>query len=226
MSLLSTTSNDLNTSAKWDGSNETHDGYKAWVNDVSLRANHNQMAWIMKIAKRLQEAPNFRRPVSRAPREQFFDEVQAAREELIAEIQRSTETDAGEKLNLFTVGRDSSFPKKLLVGFPRMWELLQPGKPWESPSPFLHLVGTIPEERALAAAGHSQSARAQGRAAADLVRRCRAPTGSAQSNEDCSNRGAKKTLYIVDGCSLTGILFFLFPFLSLIYGSTRKKRLG
>ena len=50
----------------------------------------------MKFAKRLQEAPNFRRPVSRAPREQFFDEAQAAREELIAEIQRSTETDAGE----------------------------------------------------------------------------------------------------------------------------------
>ena len=46
------------------------------------------MAWIMKIAKRLQEAPNFRRPVSRAPREQFFDEAQAAREELIAEIQQ------------------------------------------------------------------------------------------------------------------------------------------
>jgi len=38
---------DLNTSAKWDGSNETHDGYKAWVNNVSLWANHNQMAWIM-----------------------------------------------------------------------------------------------------------------------------------------------------------------------------------
>ena len=94
--MSSTPSNDLNTSAKWDGSNETHDGYKAWVNDVSLWANHNQMAWIMKIAKRLQEAPNFRRPVSRAPSEQFFDEAQAAREELIAEIQRSAETDAGE----------------------------------------------------------------------------------------------------------------------------------
>ena len=56
------------------------------------------MAWVMKIAKRLQEAPNFTRPVSRAPplREQFFDEVQAAREELLAEIQRSAETDAGQ----------------------------------------------------------------------------------------------------------------------------------
>jgi len=96
----STISNDLNTSAKWDGSNETHDGYKAWVNDVSLRANNNQMAWIMKIAKRLQEAPNFRRTVSRAQplREQFLDEAQdaRAREQLLAEIQRSAETDAGE----------------------------------------------------------------------------------------------------------------------------------
>jgi len=66
------------------------------VNDVSLWANHNQMARSMKIAKRLQEAPNFRRPVSRAPRGQFFDEAQTAREELMVEIPRSTETDAGE----------------------------------------------------------------------------------------------------------------------------------
>ena len=96
--MPSTPSSDLNTSAKWDGSNETHDGYKAWVNDVSLWANHNQMAWIMKIAKRLQEAPNFRRPVSRAPplREQFLDEAHAARQQLLAKIQRSAETDAGE----------------------------------------------------------------------------------------------------------------------------------
>jgi len=72
--MPSTTSNDLNTSTKWDGLNETHDGYKAWVNDVSLWANNCQMAWIMKIAKHLQEVPNFRRPVSRAPplREQFL----------------------------------------------------------------------------------------------------------------------------------------------------------
>jgi len=96
--MPSTTSNDLNTSAKWDGPNEPHDSYKAWVNDVSLWANNNQMAWIMKIAKCLQEAPNFRRPVSRASplREQFLDEAQAAREELLAEIQRSAETDTGE----------------------------------------------------------------------------------------------------------------------------------
>ena len=72
-----TTSNDLNTSAKWDGSNEPHDSYKAWVNDVSLRVTNNQMVWIMKIAKRLQEAPNFRRAVFRAPplREQFLAEA-------------------------------------------------------------------------------------------------------------------------------------------------------
>jgi len=52
----------------------------------------------MKITKRLQEAPNFRRPVSRAPplREQFLNEGQAAREELLVEIQKSAETDAGE----------------------------------------------------------------------------------------------------------------------------------
>jgi len=96
--MPSTTSNNLNSSAKWDRSNKTHDRYKAWVNDVRLWANNNQMAWIMKITKRLQEAPNFRRPVSRAPPlcEQFLDEAQAAREELLTEIQRSAETDAGE----------------------------------------------------------------------------------------------------------------------------------
>ena len=68
------------------------------MNDVSLWANNNQMAWIMKIAKRLQEAPNFRRPVSRAPplRQQFLDEAQATREELLAEIQRSAVSDAGQ----------------------------------------------------------------------------------------------------------------------------------
>jgi len=92
-----TTSNDLITSTKWDGSNETHDGYKTWINKVSLWANNNDMAWIMKNAKRLQVASNFRRPVSRGPRlgEQFLDEAHAAREELLAEIQRSAETDVG-----------------------------------------------------------------------------------------------------------------------------------
>ena len=52
--------------------------------NVDLWATNNQIQWIMKICKRLQEVPNFRRPVSRAPRGQFFDEAQAAREELIA----------------------------------------------------------------------------------------------------------------------------------------------
>ena len=67
------------------------------MNEVSLWANNNDMAWIMKIAKRLQEAINFRRPVSRAPPlgEQFLDEANATREELLAEIQRSAETDVG-----------------------------------------------------------------------------------------------------------------------------------
>mmetsp|Transcript_101034 Transcript_101034/g.162976 ORF Transcript_101034/g.162976 Transcript_101034/m.162976 type:complete len:147 (+) Transcript_101034:122-562(+) len=114
--MPSTPSNDLNTSAKWDGSNETHDGYKAWVNDVSLWANHNQMAWIMKIAKRLREAPSFRRPGSRAPPigEKFLDEAQAAREELLAEIQRSADTDAGadadEQADDVTFGHKMMYP--------------------------------------------------------------------------------------------------------------------
>jgi len=67
------------------------------MNEVSLWANHHDMAWIMKIAKRLQEAPSFRRPVSRAPPlgEKFLDEVLTARKELLAEILGSAETDAG-----------------------------------------------------------------------------------------------------------------------------------
>jgi len=68
------------------------------VNDVNLWSNNNQMTWIMKITKRLQEASNFRRPISRGPplSEQFLDEAQAAREEILAKIQRFAETDAGE----------------------------------------------------------------------------------------------------------------------------------
>jgi len=95
--MPSTTSKNLITSTKWDGSNKTHDGYQTWMNEVSLWANNNDMAWIMKLVKRLQEAPNFRRPVSRSPPlgEQFLDEAHAAREELLAEIQRSAETDVG-----------------------------------------------------------------------------------------------------------------------------------
>jgi len=42
--MPSTTSNDLITSAKWDGSNETHDGYTTWMNKVRLWANNNDMA--------------------------------------------------------------------------------------------------------------------------------------------------------------------------------------
>ena len=116
-------SNDLNTSTKWDGSNETHDGYKAWVNDVSLWANNNQMAWIMKITKRLQEAPNFRRPVSRAPREQFFDEAKAAREELIPEIQRSAETDAGEDPAEDEQADDVTFGHKMMYLAEPYWNV-------------------------------------------------------------------------------------------------------
>ena len=116
--MLSTTSNDLITSAKWDGSNETHDGYTTWMNEVSLWANNNDMAWIMKIAKRLQEAMNFRRPVSRAPPlgEQFLDEANDAREELLAEIQRSSEADIGaepaenQQADNVTFGHNMMYP--------------------------------------------------------------------------------------------------------------------
>jgi len=63
------------------------------MNEVSLWANNNDMAWIMKILKRLQEAPNIRQTVSRVPPlgEKFLDEAHAAREELLAEIQRSAD---------------------------------------------------------------------------------------------------------------------------------------
>jgi len=76
-----------------DGSNEIHDEYKTWMNEVSLWANNNDMAWIMKITKRLEETTNFRHPISRAPPlgEQFLNKAHAAREELLAEIQRSAE---------------------------------------------------------------------------------------------------------------------------------------
>ena len=91
------------------------------VNDVSLWANHNEMAWIMKIAKRLQEAPNFRRPVSRA--QQFFDEAQTAREELIAEIQRSTETDAGEDPDDDEQADDVTFGHKMMYPAAPDWNV-------------------------------------------------------------------------------------------------------
>ena len=56
--------------------------------EVSLWANNNDMAWILKIAKHLQEAIKFRHHVSRAPPlgQQLLDEANAAREELLAEI--------------------------------------------------------------------------------------------------------------------------------------------
>ena len=93
MVLPSTTSNDLITSTKWNGSNKTHDVYKTWMKDVSLWANNNDMAWIMKITERLQESQNFKCPISRPLGKQFLDEAQSARDELLAEIQRSAETD-------------------------------------------------------------------------------------------------------------------------------------
>jgi len=86
--MLSAISNDPITSAKWEGSNEIHDRHETWMKEVSLWANNNDMAWIMKITKRLQEAINFRHPVSRAPPlcEKFLDEANAARQQLLAEI--------------------------------------------------------------------------------------------------------------------------------------------
>jgi len=73
------TFNNLIASTKWDGSNKTHDGYKTLMNEISLRANNHDMAGITKIFKRLQEAPSFRRPVSRALPlgEKCFDEAHA-----------------------------------------------------------------------------------------------------------------------------------------------------
>jgi len=114
--MPSATSNDLNTSAKWDGANETHEEYETWMNEVSLWANNNDMAWIMTIAKRLQEAINFRRPVSRAPPlgEQFLDEANAAREELLAEIQRSAETDVGAEPAENQQADDVTFGHKMM----------------------------------------------------------------------------------------------------------------
>jgi len=47
----------------------------------------------MKITERLQESPNFKCPVSRPLGKQFLNEAQSARDELLAEIQRSAETD-------------------------------------------------------------------------------------------------------------------------------------
>jgi len=71
-----------------------------------------------KIAKRLQEAPSFRSHVSRAPPlgEKFLDDAHTAREELLAEILGSAETDAGaesaegQKSNDMTFGHMMAIP--------------------------------------------------------------------------------------------------------------------
>jgi len=95
------------------------------MNEVSLWANSNDMAWIMKIAKRLQEAPNFRRPVSRAPPlgEQFLDEVHAACEELLAEIQRSGETDVGAEPAENQQADDVTFGHKMMYPAEPDWNI-------------------------------------------------------------------------------------------------------
>ena len=123
--MPSTTSNDLITSEKWDGSNEPHDGYKTWMNEVSLWANNNDMAWIMKIAKRLQEVINFRRPVSRAPPlgEQFLDEANAAREELLAEVQQSAESDVGAEPAENQQADDVTFGHKMMYPAAPDWNV-------------------------------------------------------------------------------------------------------
>jgi len=86
------------------------------MNEVSLWANNNDMAWIMKIAKCLQETINFTRPVSRAPPvgEQFLDEACTAREELLAEIQRSAETDVGAEPAENQQADDVTFGHKMM----------------------------------------------------------------------------------------------------------------
>ena len=121
------TSNDLFTSTKWDGSNETHNDYKIWMNKVSLWANTNDMAWIMKITKRLRKAPSFRRPGSRVPPigEKFLDEAQAAaREELLAEIQRSADTDAGADAD--EQADDVTFDHKMAPSAVPDWDIDDP----------------------------------------------------------------------------------------------------
>jgi len=54
--MSTTTSNDQISSTKWDGSNQTHDSIKTWMNEVSVWGNNHDMTWIIKIAKRLQDA--------------------------------------------------------------------------------------------------------------------------------------------------------------------------
>jgi len=95
------------------------------MNEVSLWANNNDMAWIMKILKRLQEAPNFRQPVFRVPPlgEQFLDDVHAACEELLAEIQRSGETDVGAEPAENQQADDVTFGHKMMYPAEPDWNI-------------------------------------------------------------------------------------------------------
>jgi len=95
------------------------------MNEVSLWANNNDMAWIMNITKRLQEATNFRRPVSRAPPlgEQFLDGAHAAREDLLAEIWRSAETDVGAEPAENQQADDVTFGHKMMHPAEPDWDV-------------------------------------------------------------------------------------------------------
>jgi len=95
------------------------------MNEVSLWANNNDMAWIMNITKRLQEATNFRRPVSRAAPlgEQFLDGAHAAREDLLAEIRRSAETDVGAEPAENQQADDVTFGHKMMHPAEPDWDV-------------------------------------------------------------------------------------------------------
>ena len=163
--MPSTTSNDLNTSAKWDESNETHDGYKAWVNKGQQQSNgmdyedrqtssrtaklgktawkalgvlHSQiMAQRQPVCQQQSDGMDYevrqtssrsaklQTSVSRAPplREQFLDEAQAAREELLAEIQRSAESDAGEDPAEDKQADDVTFGHKMMYPSEPDWNV-------------------------------------------------------------------------------------------------------
>ena len=83
------------------------------------------MAWIIKIANCVQEAINFRRPVSRAPPlgEQFLDEANSAREELLAEIRRSAETDVGAEPVENQQADDVTFGHKMMHSAAPDWNV-------------------------------------------------------------------------------------------------------
>ena len=67
-------------------------------------------------SSQVQGGINFRRPVSRAPplEELFLDEANAAREELLAEIQRSAETDVGAEPPENQQADDMTFGHKMM----------------------------------------------------------------------------------------------------------------